>query len=126
MDIEQLRIYCLSLPLVTEDMPFGDTTLVFRVRGRIFALTDLERPTLVSLKCDPELAIALRERHEAITGAYHMNKKHWNQVALDALLPDEMIESMVRHSYGEVVKKLTRRERTDYPELTSIDTRVVD
>ena len=75
MDIEQLRDYCLSLPLVTEDMPFGDTTLVFRVRGRIFALTDLERPTLVSLKCDPELAIALR---------------------------------------------------TDYPELTSIDTRVVD
>ena len=62
MDIEQLRDYCLSLPLVTEDMPFGDTTLVFRVRGRIFALTDLERPTLVSLKCDPELAIALRER----------------------------------------------------------------
>lgn len=126
MDIEQLRDYCLSLPLVTEDMPFGDTTLVFRVRGRIFALTDLERPTLVSLKCDPEQAIALRERHETITGAYHMNKKHWNQVALDALLPDTMIESMVRHSYGEVVKKLTRRERTDYPELTSIDTRVVD
>ena len=126
MDIEQLRDYCLSLPLVTEDMPFGDTTLVFRVRGRIFALTDLERPTLVSLKCDPELAIALRERHEAITGAYHMNKTHWNQVALDALLPDAMIESMVRHSYGEVVKKLTRRERTDYPELTSIDTKVVD
>ena len=55
-----------------------------------------------------------------------MNKKHWNQVALDALLPDAMIESMVRHSYGEVVKKLTRRERTDYPELTSIDTKVVD
>lgn len=107
-------------------MPFGDTTLVFRVRGRIFALTDLERPTLVSLKCDPELAIALRERHEGIAGAYHMNKKHWNQVALDALLPDTMIESMVRHSYGEVVKKLTRRERTDYPELTSIDTRVFD
>ena len=121
MDIEQLRDYCLSLPLVTEDMPFGDTTLVFRVRGRIFALTDLERPTLVSLKCDPELAIALRERHEGIAGAYHMN-----QVALDALLPDAMIESMVRHSYGEVVKKLTRRERTDLPELTSIDTRVVD
>ena len=87
MDIEQLRDYCLSLPLVTEDMPFGDTTLVFRVRGRIFALTDLERPTLVSLKCDPELAIALRERHEGIAGAYHMNKNHWNQVALDALPP---------------------------------------
>ena len=58
--------------------------------------------------------------------SHHRNKKHWNQVALDALLPEEMIESMVRHSYGEVVKKLTRRECTDYPELTSIDTRVVD
>lgn len=125
MDIEQLRIYCLSLPLVTEDMPFGDTTLVFRVMGRIFALTDLERPTVVSLKCEPELAIALRERYPGIEGAFHMNKKHWNQVTLDALIPEETIESMVRHSYGEVVKKLTRRERTDYPELTSIDTGVI-
>ena len=118
MDIEQLRDYCLSLPLVTEDMPFGDTTLVFRVRGRIFALTDLERPTLVSLKCDPELAIALRERHEGIAGAYHMNKKHWNQLNLFGMLPDELVQSLIRHSYNLVVSKLPRKVKEANPEVT--------
>ena len=118
MDIEQLRDYCLSLPLVTEDMPFGDTTLVFRVRGRIFALTDLERPTLVSLKCDPELAIALRQRHEGIAGAYHMNKKHWNQLNLFGMLPDELVQSLIRHSYNLVVSKLPRKVKEANPEVT--------
>ena len=121
MDIEQLSIYCLGLPLATEDFPFDETTLVFRVLGKIFAMTHLDRPTWVILKCDPAYALELREHYPGIEGAYHMNKKYWNQVALDSLIADDVVINLIRHSYSEVVRKLTRRERTAHPEITTVN-----
>lgn len=120
MNIESLREYCLSLPLVTEDFPFDETTLVFRVVGKIFAMLDLERPDVVSLKCNPDYALQLREEHPEISGAWHMNKKYWNQVNLSGHLEDELVQGLVRHSYAEVVKKLTRKERAEHEEITTV------
>lgn len=120
MNIESLREYCLSLPLATEDFPFDETTLVFRVVGKIFAMLDLERPDVVSLKCNPDYALQLREEHPEISGAWHMNKKYWNQVNLSGHLEDELVQGLVRHSYAEVVKKLTRKERAEHEEITTV------
>ena len=110
MNIESIRTYCLSLPLVTEDMPFDDTTVVFRVLGKIFLLLDLDRPEWVSMKCDADFAIELRDAHTEIEGAFHMNKKYWNQLNLYGFLDDALIERLIRHSYSEVVKKMTRKQ----------------
>lgn len=120
MNVESLREYCLSLPLATEDFPFNETTLVFRVAGKIFAMLDLERPDVVSLKCNPDYALQLREEHPEISGAWHMNKKYWNQVNLSGHLEDELVQGLVRHSYAEVVKKLTRKERAEHEEITTV------
>lgn len=120
MNVESLREYCLSLPLATEDFPFDETMLVFRVVGKIFAMLDLERPDVVSLKCNPDYALQLREEHPEISGAWHMNKKYWNQVNLSGHLEDEFVQGLVRHSYAEVVKKLTRKERAEHEEITTV------
>ena len=120
MNVESLREYCLSLPLATEDFPFDETTLVFRVVGKIFAMLDLERPDVVSLKCNPDYALQLREEHPEISVAWHMNKKYWNQVNLSGHLEDEFVQGLVRHSYAEVVKKLTRKERAEHEEITTV------
>ena len=120
MNVESLREYCLSLPLATEDFPFDESTLVFRVVGKIFAMLDLERPDVVSLKCNPDYALQLREEHPEISGAWHMNKKYWNQVNLSGHLEDELVQGLVRHSYAEVVKKLTRKERAEHEEITTV------
>ena len=120
MNVESLREYCLSLPLATEDFPFDETTLMFRVVGKIFAMLDLERPDVVSLKCNPDYALQLREEHPEISGAWHMNKKYWNQVNLSGHLEDELVQGLVRHSYAEVVKKLTRKERAEHEEITTV------
>ena len=120
MNVESLREYCLSLPLATEDFPFDETTLVFRVVGKIFAMLDLERTDVVSLKCNPDYALQLREEHPEISGAWHMNKKYWNQVNLSGHLEDEFVQGLVRHSYAEVVKKLTRKERAEHEEITTV------
>lgn len=113
MDIESVREYCLSLPLATEDFPFDETTLAFRIGGRIFAMLDLERTEWFVLKCQPDYAIELRDRHSEITGAWHMNKKHWNQLLLEGNLTDDLVKSLIRHSYNEVVKKIPRRTRKE-------------
>ena len=109
MNIEDLREYCLSLPQVTEDFPFDETTLVFRIGGKIFAMIDLERTEWFVLKCNPDYALELRDRHPEIAPAWHMNKKHWNQLNLFGLLPDSLIRSLIRHSYNEVIKKMPRK-----------------
>lgn len=111
MNIETIREYCLSLPAATEDFPFDETTLVFRVSGKIFAMIDLENTEWFVLKCDPEYALELREHHPEITGAWHMNKKHWNQINLFGLLTDELIRTLIYHSYHLVFKKLPRKTR---------------
>jgi predicted DNA-binding protein (MmcQ/YjbR family) len=109
MDIEALRQYCLSKKAVTEGLPFGDTVLVFKV-VKMFALVPLDTEGgSVSLKCDPERAIELREQHpEHIKAAYHMNKTHWNSVICDAGLGDRLIQELIDHSYDLVVKSLPK------------------
>ena len=112
MNLEELREYCLSLPHTTEDMPFGEDFLVFRICNRIFALTNLERiPVSVSLKCDPERAIELREQYpDKIVAGYHLNKKHWNTVSLEEL-PLPLIKEMIQHSYDQVLAKVPKKDR---------------
>lgn len=104
MNIEQLRAYCLSLPDVTEHFPFDETTLVFKVKGKMFALTDLEGPLSVNLKCDPERAIELREQYPAVRPGYHMNKVHWNTVDVDGSISDRMILGWIDHSYELIAR----------------------
>lgn len=113
MNIETARDYCLSLPLVNEDFPFDETTLVFRIGGKIFAMMDLEKTEWFVLKCAPEYAIELRERYPEIAPAWHMNKKHWNQLNLFGTLSDDLICSLIRHSYNQVVLKMPRKYRDE-------------
>lgn len=112
MNIEAFRDYCLTKKSVTEEFPFDEETLVFKVLGKIFALTGLERvPHEVNLKCDPEKAIELREEYDGlIFGGYHMNKKHWNTIMIESL-PNELITEMIDHSYELVVSKLPKKLR---------------
>jgi predicted DNA-binding protein (MmcQ/YjbR family) len=110
MDFRALRDYCTARTGVTEEFPFGETTLVFKVMGKLFALTDVEAlPLTVNLKCDPDLAIELRERYPAVQPGYHMNKTHWNTVELDGSLTDDEVKQMIDHSYELVVRGLTKR-----------------
>ena len=111
MDIERLRESCLSLPYVEEKFPFDEYTLVFYVGSKLFALTDLQTPNSVNLKCDPEQAIELRERYMGIVPGYHMNKKHWNTVAFNADVSDKLILELLHNSYQLVWNKLPRKER---------------
>ena len=116
MDIETLRNYCLSLPKTSEYFPFDDTILAFRVANRIFAMASLENREWFVLKCDPDYAVRLRDAHPDITPAFHMNKRHWNQLNIYGSLPDDLIRSLVRHSYALVVAKLPKQVRQTIPE----------
>lgn len=111
MDIIELRTYCLSKPYTEECLPFDETTLVFKVMEKMFALLSLDEPAFPSLnlKCDPELAVELREKHACITPGYHMSKKLWNSVTVDGSVSDALIKSWIDHSYKEVVKKLPKK-----------------
>jgi predicted DNA-binding protein (MmcQ/YjbR family) len=111
MNIEELREYCLSKKDVTEDFPFDETTLVFKVRGKMFALTDLEDDLSINLKCDPDLAIELREKYPAVLPGYHLNKKYWNTVIIDGSFPDRLIREWIDHSYEMVIRKLPSVKR---------------
>lgn len=113
MNIESVREYCLALPQATEDFPFDESTLAFRIGGKIFALIDLEHTEWFVLKCDPDYAVDLRDRYGEITGAWHMNKKYWNQLNLFGSLPDTLIRRLIRHSYNEVIKKMTKKQRAE-------------
>ena len=117
MNIETFRTYCLSKKGVTEEFPFDETTLVFKVMGKMFALTGLHRiPFSVNLKCDPDKAIDLREYHSEIQPGYHMNKKHWNTCILEEL-PPEVMEHLIDHSYELVVSKLTKKLKAELAAL---------
>ena len=108
MNIEEIREYCLDKPGVTEGLPFNDTALVFKVMGKMFALTDVDAFESINLKCDPELAVELRERHEEVLPGYHMNKKHWNTIRTDGTLSDHLLMGWIDHSYDLVVKNLPK------------------
>ena len=118
MDIESIREYCLSLPKVTEDFPFDDTTLVFRIGGKIFAMMDLEDASKLTLKSDPNQALILRDKYSEISGAWHMNKKYWNQLNLYGQLSDTLVKQLIRHSYSEVVKKFPKKRQQEFPNLS--------
>jgi len=119
MTFRSLRDYCLSKPGATEDFPFGEETLVFRVMGKIFALTGVESlPLSVNLKCDPEWAVELRDRWPAVQPGYHMNKAHWNTVELDGSIPADEVREMIDHSYERVVAGLKKADRQRLEALT--------
>ena len=107
-----LRRYCLSLTGAQETFPFGPNTSVFKVCGKMFALSTLQAESLkISLKCEPRLAEALREAHPAVIPGYHLNKRHWNTVIIDGSLTDRMVKDMIEDSYDLVVSKLPQSER---------------
>jgi predicted DNA-binding protein (MmcQ/YjbR family) len=114
MNNEEIREYCLSKPAVTEGFPFNDTALVFKVAGKMFALLDLsEESRGISLKCDPELAVELREKHSEVTPAYHFNKQHWNGVSLGGSISNNQLKEWIDHSYMIVVNSLPKSKRQD-------------
>ena len=108
MKINFFRDYCLNKPGVSEDTPFDENTLCFKIGGKIFAIIDIEEFQSVNLKCDPERAIELREQFEGIKAGYHMNKKHWNTVLFDGSVSDKLILELVDHSYDLVLNSLPK------------------
>ncbi len=109
MDLAQFREYCLGKPRATEGTPFGPDVLVFKVGGKMFALAALDDvPTTVNLKCDPDLALDLRDRYNEVRPGYHMNKKHWNTVAIQGAIPYVELRKMIDHSYDLVAKSLPK------------------
>jgi|AntRauTorckE5430_2_1112549.scaffolds.fasta_scaffold02253_5 predicted DNA-binding protein (MmcQ/YjbR family) len=119
MDIEELRDYCLSKPETTEDFPFDENTMVFKVEGKVFALTSLKKweagDHSLNLKCDPEKAVEYREKYpDVVFPGYHTNKKHWNTVVVDnSQLSPKFIKDLINHSYELVVSKLPKSKREE-------------
>ena len=112
MNIEGFREYCLKKPKATEETPFGPDDLVFKVEGKIFAIASLlDVPPRVNLKCDPDLALELRDRYEQVRAGYHMNKKHWNTVELSGGIPEPEMKKMIDDSYDLVVQSLPKTKR---------------
>lgn len=111
---ESYRDYCLNKKAVTESFPFDESTLVFKVAGKMFALLALDAPILrVNLKCNPEWALELREQHTGIIPGFHMNKKHWNSVIMDTSVDYKLFKKLTDHSYDLVVKSLTKKARLE-------------
>ena len=117
MDIECFHNFCLNLKGVTQEFPFDNRTLVYKVMGKMFALADVEEFESINLKCDPEKAIELRERYPAVKPGYHMHKKHWNTVAIDGSLSDRLIEEWIIDSYNLVASGLTKKLKDELSQL---------
>ncbi|MDD4516187.1 MmcQ/YjbR family DNA-binding protein [Massilibacteroides sp.] len=117
MNIEEVREYCLSFRNVTENFPFDDVSLVFKVENKMFLLLplDAEEPK-ISLKCNPDYTEELREKYNAVEPAYHFNKKYWNSIFLQRDMPDEEIKKWIDHSFREVIAKLPKKIRELYAE----------
>lgn len=111
MTITFFREYCLSKPGTSEDTPFDENTLCFKVGGKIFAIIDIELFESVNLKCDPERAVELREQYSGIVPGYHMNKKHWNTVMFDGSVSDKLILELVDHSYDLILDSLPKKTK---------------
>lgn len=121
MHIDQVRDFCMAKKGVTEHFPFDDVTLVFKVMNKMFALTGLksweEGEPKINLKCNPEKAITLREEYEGIYAGFHMNKKHWNTVSINADVADDLVRELINHSYGLVVSGLTKKVQAELENL---------
>jgi predicted DNA-binding protein (MmcQ/YjbR family) len=114
MDIETIREYCLAKKEVEEGFPFGETTLVFKVKGKIFLLAGLDNPLLqFNVKCDPERAIEWREQYASVLPGYHMNKRLWNTVIVDGSIPGRILREMIDDSYALVVQSLPKKFRDE-------------
>jgi len=113
MNNEDIRIFCLNKKGVTESFPFDDTTLVFKVVGKIFALLNLADNQSINLKCDPDKALELREHYSAVLHGYHMNKKLWNTVVLDDSISEKLIKEWIDDSYTLIVEKMTKKLRAE-------------
>ena len=111
LDIESIRNFCLEKRGVTEELPFNEDSPVYKVIGKIFVIASLTPPYSINLKCDPEKAIELRERYEAVSPGYHMNKTHWNTIDLSENIPPKLIKEWIDHSYDLVVNGLTKKEK---------------
>lgn len=121
MNLETFYEYCLSKKAVTEHFPFDEDTLVFKVGGKMFALSSLkqwekQKPS-VNLKCDPERALELRANYDAINEGYHMSKIHWNTVAINQDVPDAMLKALIDHSYDLIFKSLTKKIQAEIAAL---------
>lgn len=112
MNIESFRNYCLSKKGVTEEFPFDDNTLVYKVMGKMFVLADMQDFTGINLKIEPETGVELRERYPSVSEAYHMNKKHWITVLMDGALPDRLIRQWIDNSYHLVTRGLTKSQKS--------------
>ena len=110
MNIESFQTYCLAKAGVTEEFPFGNETMVYKVMGKVFALTSLEStPFSINLKCDPERALQLREEHDCVLPGYHMNKNHWNTISVIGSIADDLILEWTDDSYELVVRSLPKK-----------------
>ena len=121
MNLETFYEYCLSKKAVTEHFPFDEDTLVFKVGGKMFALSSLKQwekqEPSVNLKCDPERALELRANYDAINEGYHMSKIHWNTVAINQDVPDAMLKELIDHSYDLIFKSLTKKIQAEIAAL---------
>lgn len=115
MQFETVRDFCIALPMVTEEFPFGPDIMVWKVAGKMFCLGDINRFDSINLKCDPERAAELRERHEQVQPGYHMNKTLWNTVYFEGL-SQNFISELILHSYDEVVRKLPKKVQVEISE----------
>jgi len=112
MNVESFQTHCLSKKGVTEEFPFSEDVLVYKVLGKMFALTSLSGEIFkISLKCDPELALQLREEYDCVQPGFHLNKKHWNSVVIDGTVKDSQLREWIDHSYDLVVESLPRKLR---------------
>lgn len=114
MDLEYFRKYALNKKGVNESQPFGNDVIVYKVINKIFMMMNFQTPFQIFLKCEPELAIELRERYNAVNPAYHMNKTHWNTIDADGTVPVQEILNMIDHSYELIVNKFTTKEKKEY------------
>ena len=122
MHIDEFREYCLAKTATEETFPFDETTLVFKVMGKMYALTSLDSEEFrVNLKCDPEWAMELREQYEDVIPGFHMSKKHWNTVIMeDCVIEEDLILKMIDHSYDLVVKGLPKKVKAELAKLEDI------
>lgn len=111
MNIEDIRTYCLSKKGVSEEFPFGENALVYKVMGKMFLLSDLSSELSINVKCDPQKAMELREQYPCVIPGYHMNKKHWNTIRVDGSVSDRLIREWIDHSYAKVLEKLPGKLR---------------
>jgi predicted DNA-binding protein (MmcQ/YjbR family) len=118
MDPTELRNALINFPAVTEEEPFGPDTIVYKVAGKVYALSTYQSPLAVNLKCDSTRAQELRNRYDAVQPGYHMNKKHWNTVTIDGSLPKSLLLELIEHSYDLVVNGLPKKAQKKVKEMS--------